>query len=197
MFGDHQGDCPPHGMWPQCSVCSCFADPTGIPDWEAESQLALRENQGQPGRPDLPHQLQRLTLLLRSRTSPYIARGSPYLSERSVSRGSEYQPEPAPAPAPLAIGETNSMVHAVDLAHQKAQTTPQLSFGQDGVTVQQPVVSLEGFQRKHECSRTRRSGRWDLWGIGGPTAPACAACAPAATLRGMVLRHRRLDLIQI
>ncbi|CAK0783441.1 hypothetical protein CVIRNUC_006640 [Coccomyxa viridis] len=53
--------------------------------------------------------------------------------------GSEYQP--APAPAPLAIGETNSMVHAVDLAHQKAQTTPQLSFGQDGVTVQQPVVN--------------------------------------------------------
>lgn len=46
----------------------------------------------------------------------------------------------APAPAPVQIGETNSMVHAVDLAHQKAQTTPQLSFGQDGVTIQQPVV---------------------------------------------------------
>ena len=113
----------------------------------------------------------------------------------SVSRGSEYQP--APAPAPLAIGETNSMVHAVDLAHQKAQTTPQLSFGQDGVTVQQPVVSPEGLQHKHACIRRRRSGRWGLWGIGGPAAPACAACAPAAVLRGMVLRHRRLDLTQI
>ena len=75
----------------------------------------------------------------------------------SVSRGSEYQP--APAPAPLAIGETNSMVHAVDLAHQKAQTTPQLSFGQDGVTVQQPVVSPDGLQHKHACIRARTSGR--------------------------------------
>ena len=46
----------------------------------------------------------------------------------------------APAPAPVAIGETNAMVARVDTAHQRAQTTPQLSFGADGMTVQQPVV---------------------------------------------------------
>jgi hypothetical protein len=33
------------------------------------------------------------------------------------------------------------MVHAVDLAQQQSLTTPQLSFGQDGVTVQQPVIT--------------------------------------------------------
>lgn len=33
------------------------------------------------------------------------------------------------------------MVNAVNLAQQQSQTTPQVSFGQDGVTVQQPVVS--------------------------------------------------------
>ena len=34
------------------------------------------------------------------------------------------------------------MVQRVDTAFAKAQKTPQLSFGQDGVTVQQPVVSF-------------------------------------------------------
>lgn len=33
------------------------------------------------------------------------------------------------------------MVAAVDLAHQQAQTTPQFSLGQDGATIQQPVVT--------------------------------------------------------
>ena len=47
----------------------------------------------------------------------------------------------APAPAPVQIGETSAMVARVDSAHQRAQTTPQLSFGADGMTVQQPVVS--------------------------------------------------------
>ena len=46
----------------------------------------------------------------------------------------------APAPAPVTIGDTNAMVARVDTAHQKAQTRPQLSFGADGMTVQQPVV---------------------------------------------------------
>lgn len=53
-----------------------------------------------------------------------------------------YQTFLAPAPAPVAIGETNAMVQRVDTAFAKAQKTPQLSFGQDGVTVQQPVVSF-------------------------------------------------------
>ena len=46
----------------------------------------------------------------------------------------------APAPAPVQIGTTNAMVQRVDTAYKKAQTTPQLSFGADGMTVQQPVV---------------------------------------------------------
>ena len=53
-----------------------------------------------------------------------------------------YQTFSAPAPAPVVIGETNAMVQRVDTAYAKAQKTPQLSFGQDGVTVQQPVVSI-------------------------------------------------------
>jgi hypothetical protein len=37
----------------------------------------------------------------------------------------------ADAPAPAAtLSATNPMVHAVDLAHQQSQNTPQLSFGQ-------------------------------------------------------------------
>ena len=51
-----------------------------------------------------------------------------------------YQTFSAPAPAPVVIGETNAMVQRVDTAYARAQKTPQLSFGQDGVTVQQPVV---------------------------------------------------------
>ncbi len=46
----------------------------------------------------------------------------------------------APAPAPVQIGETNAMVARIDSAHEKAQTRPQLSFGADGMTIQQPVV---------------------------------------------------------
>ena len=101
--------------------------------------------------------------MLRSQTCAQIAPGSHPLSERHASRGSDYQP--APAPAPVAIREANTMVHAVDLAHQKAQTTPQLSFGQDGVTVQQPVVSSEGLQQAHACIRAGRSGRQAAWGM--------------------------------
>ncbi|CAL8464534.1 g4069 [Coccomyxa elongata] len=48
---------------------------------------------------------------------------------------------PAPAPAPAAVAAVNPMVAAVDLAHQTAQTTPQFSLGQDGATIQQPVVT--------------------------------------------------------
>lgn len=47
----------------------------------------------------------------------------------------------APAPAPAAVAAVDPMVAAVDLAHQQAQTTPQFSLGQDGATIQQPVVT--------------------------------------------------------
>ena len=63
-------------------------------------------------------------------------------SEGSAQTCRGYQTFSAPAPAPVAIGETNAMVQRVDTAFAKAQKTPQLSFGQDGVTVQQPVVSF-------------------------------------------------------
>lgn len=50
-------------------------------------------------------------------------------------------PNAASAPAPAAVAAVNPMVAAVDLAQQQAQTTPQFSLGQDGATIQQPVVT--------------------------------------------------------
>jgi hypothetical protein len=66
-----------------------------------------------------------------------------YEGQAQLRRG--YQTFSAPAPAPVVIGQTNAMVQRVDTAYAKAQKTPQLSFGQDGVTVQQPVVSSASF----------------------------------------------------
>ena len=91
------------------------------------------------------------------------------------------------------------MVHAVDLAHQKAQTTPQLSFGQDGVTVQQPVVSPEGLQHKYTCMH-QGTEAWNMSlkeHVVDLLRQKCTVHIPAASLRGMVLCHRRLNLIRI
>ena len=128
------------------------------------------------GRPDVPLWTSRIDQCLQMAIGNRSE--SDCLSEWSVSRGSESQP--APAPAPVTIGATNSMVHAVDLAHQKAQTTPQLSFGQDGVTVQQPVVSATGFQQAHACIRMCGSGRQGSKGHAVRLAhPVAAAHTPA------------------
>ena len=90
------------------------------------------------------------------------------------------------------------MVHAVDLAHQKAQTTPQLSFGQDGVTVQQPVVRSEGLQ--HCACMHQDTEVWKMSSIGHVVdlpRQKCGAHTPASFLHGMVLRHRSLNPHQL
>ncbi|EIE19189.1 plasma-membrane proton-e [Coccomyxa subellipsoidea C-169] len=45
------------------------------------------------------------------------------------------------APSPSEVAAANPMVKAVELAHQQVQNAPQFSFGQDGATIQQPVVT--------------------------------------------------------
>ena len=45
------------------------------------------------------------------------------------------------APSPAEVAAVNPMVQAVETAHQQVQTAPQFSFGQDGATIQPPIVT--------------------------------------------------------